>query len=256
MRSFSAMTWLLCIACRLALQSVNRSQCRLHRLTLRTLIPAHHEPQSGVPDDVKQWHSINRDWRLRQTPLGWIGMQDPWLILGWIVHPQKSEKFSILGCYRDHKKSLFNIGCYSNSVYSKTTQDVKNPLIEFWSWVETVITWRSTGLCWCIVDYTNSEMFCLIWILEPVSWCQCNSTAITILMFTSYTMIITSILAHSHSQTAITSLNVCGIYVLGPLYHTHRFLLSFISSLPEKTNLLFESGIAALVLGQSCFGPL
>ena len=49
---------------------------------------------------------------------------DLWLILVPIVHPQKSKDFSILDCYRDHKESLFNIGCNSDSVYSKTAQDV------------------------------------------------------------------------------------------------------------------------------------
>lgn len=56
---------------------------------------------------------------------------DPWLALVWIVHPQKSEKFLVLGWYRDNKERLFNVSCDSNSVYSKTTQDVKNLLVKY-----------------------------------------------------------------------------------------------------------------------------
>ena len=72
---------------------------------------------------------------------------DSWVILVQIVHQQKSKEFSILGCYRDCKEGLFNISCNSNLVYSKTTQDVQNLLVELWSWVEAVIERQTVIPC-------------------------------------------------------------------------------------------------------------
>ena len=77
---------------------------------------------------------------------------DSRVVLVRIIHPQESKEFSILGCYGDHKESPFNICRNSNSVYSKTTKDVQNLLVELWSWVEER---RSVAPCGCIIDHTK-----------------------------------------------------------------------------------------------------
>ena len=56
-----------------------------------------------------------------------------------VSNPKEVEKFTISRRHRNHEKCLLNVSCDGDSMYSEVNPNVKDSLVKFWSWMETVV---------------------------------------------------------------------------------------------------------------------